>query len=161
MKKWIGLLVAICVVAILQALSPTCSARPANSPAARGQGAASSDSSSLDYTFFKTRVEPIFLKKRPGMARCYVCHEEANHALRLVKLSSGNASWSEEESRRNFDTVSQLVNTDDPLKSKLLIHPLAPEAGGDAFHSGGRQFKSKDDPDWKTLADWARGQKSN
>jgi hypothetical protein len=32
---------------------------------------------------------------------------------------------------------------------------LAPEAGGDLFHSGGRQFASKDDPDWKTLAQFA------
>jgi hypothetical protein len=36
-----------------------------------------------------------------------------------------------------------------------LIHPLAPEAGGDLFHSGGRQFASKDDPDWKALAEFA------
>jgi hypothetical protein len=34
----------------------------------------------------------------------------------------------------------------------MLIHPLAPEAGGDLFHSGGRQFESKNDPDWKILA---------
>jgi hypothetical protein len=38
----------------------------------------------------------------------------------------------------------------------LLLHPLAPEAGGEPFHSGGRQFKSKDDPDWQALADWVR-----
>ena len=161
MRKWIGLFLGICVVWTLQAMSPsTASGRP-GAPAARPQGAAASESSSLDYTFFKNRVEPIFLKKRPGSARCYVCHEGANHALHLEKLPVGGASWSEDESRKNFDTVSQLVNTDDPLKSKLLLHPLAPEAGGDAFHSGGRQFKSKDDPDWKTLADWARGQKAN
>ena len=43
----------------------------------------------------------------------------------------------------------------DPAKSRLLIHPLAPEAGGDLFHSGGRQFGTKDDPDWKILAQWA------
>jgi hypothetical protein len=42
--------------------------------------------------------------------------------------------------------------------SRLLFMPLAPEAGGAAFHNGGRQFASKDDPDWKTLAQWANGQ---
>ncbi len=161
MRERIGLFLAIGSLWMLHAMSPSSAARPASAPAAQAQGTASPESSSLDYTFFKARVEPIFLKKRPGMARCYVCHEEANHPLRLVKLSPGNTSWSEEESRRNFEAVSQLVNTDDPPKSKLLLHPLAPEAGGDAFHSGGRQFKSKDDPDWKTLADWARGQKVN
>jgi len=29
---------------------------------------------SLDFEFFKARVEPIFLRDRPGHARCYSCH---------------------------------------------------------------------------------------
>ncbi len=29
---------------------------------------------SLDYEYFKTRVQPIFLKKRAGHARCISCH---------------------------------------------------------------------------------------
>ena len=28
----------------------------------------------LDYDYFKTRVQPIFLAKRPGHARCVTCH---------------------------------------------------------------------------------------
>ena len=40
----------------------------------------------LDYEFFKTKVEPIFLKKREGHTRCYVCHEESTNAFRLEKL---------------------------------------------------------------------------
>jgi len=36
---------------------------------------------------------------------------------------------------------------------------LAPEGGGNAFHSGGRQFASKSDPDWKILAQWVDGAK--
>ncbi len=141
-------------------VSPRVSAQPARvAMQSVGQAASSNDSATLDYEFFKTRVEPIFLKKRPTHARCYVCHEEANHALKLAKLSPGNTSWTEEESKRNFDTVSQLVNPGDPIGSTLLRHPLAPEAGGDAFHSGGRQFESQNDPDWKTFAEWVRGQK--
>jgi hypothetical protein len=38
--------------------------------------------------------------------------------------------------------------------SRLLMQPLAPEAGGNVFHSGGRQFASKQDPDYKVLAQW-------
>jgi hypothetical protein len=38
-----------------------------------------------------------------------------------------------------------------------LLQPLAPEAGGNAFHTGGRQFANKDDPNWKTLARWVGG----
>jgi hypothetical protein len=41
----------------------------------------------------------------------------------------------------------------------LLLHPLAPQAGGDPFHSGGRQFASRKDKDWQILAQFAKGQK--
>lgn len=114
---------------------------------------------SLDYEFFKTRVEPIFLKKRPSHVRCYVCHSENNNAFHLEKLTPGSAFWTEEQSRRNFLLVSALVVPGEPGKSRLLLQPLAPESGGNSFHSGGRQFSSKNDPDWETLAQWVSGQK--
>ncbi len=113
----------------------------------------------LDYDFYRKRVEPIFLKKRPGHGRCYVCHSTNNSAFRLQTLSPGANSWSEEQSASNFQKVSALVVPGEPEKSKLLLQPLAPEAGGLAFQSGGRQFSSKNDPDWKTLAQWVRGVK--
>jgi len=114
---------------------------------------------SLDFEFFVRRVEPIFLDKRLSHTRCYVCHVESNNAFRLEKLAPGSRSWTDEQSRRNFATVSILVNPGDPATSRLLLHPLAPEAGGDVFHSGGRQFASKADPAWKTLAAWVNGAK--
>jgi YVTN family beta-propeller protein len=43
-------------------------------------------------------------------------------------------------------------------KSRLLQIPLAHAAGGNAFHPGGKHFASKDDPEWKTLAAWVRGE---
>ena len=113
----------------------------------------------LDYEFFKARVQPIFLQKRDGHTRCYVCHAESNNAFRLERLSPGANTWSEEQSRKNFEMASILVNPGDPETSRLLQQPLAPEAGGNVFHSGGRQFASKDDPTWKILADWVNGQK--
>ena len=119
---------------------------------------ASAAEQSLVYETYKTSVEPIFLKKRPGHARCVVCHAESNNAFRLQKLTPGSTSWTEEQSRRNFETVSKLVVLSDPLSSVLLLAPLAPEAGGAAYHSGGRQFSSRDDPDWEILAQWAAGQ---
>jgi hypothetical protein len=108
----------------------------------------------LDYNFFKTRVQPIFVKKREGHERCVLCHGGANNGLHLAPLPT-SGEWGEDETRNNFAAVSALVNPADPANSRLLIHPLAPEAGGDLFHSGGRQFASKDDPDWKTLAQFA------
>jgi hypothetical protein len=114
----------------------------------------------LDYEYFKAKVQPIFLTKRPEHARCVMCHAGANNMLKLQELSPGTTAWNEEQSRKNFETVSKIVEAvDDPLTSKLLIHPLAPEAGGDAFHNGGRQFADKNDPDWKTIAEWAKGAK--
>jgi hypothetical protein len=107
----------------------------------------------LDYEVFKTTVEPVFAKKRPGHARCVACHSAANNAFKLQPLAEG-ATWTEEQSRRNFESVSKLVNKTNPKASLILMHPLAHEAGGDEFHSGGRQFLSKDDPDWKAIAAW-------
>jgi hypothetical protein len=113
---------------------------------------------SLDYGFFKTRVEPIFLKKRPEHVRCYVCHSDrSNNSFRLEKISQGGKFWTEEQSRRNFEVVSRLVVPGDPGKSLLLLQPLAPEAGGNAYHTGGRQFASKNDREWKILARWVTG----
>ena len=109
---------------------------------------------SLDYETYKKSVEPIFAKKRAGHARCVACHSAANNAFRLQPLAEG-ATWTDEESRRNSESVSKLVNRSKPAASRLLMHPLAQEGGGDQFHSGGRQFLSKDDPDWKAIAAWA------
>jgi hypothetical protein len=112
----------------------------------------------LDYKFFKARVQPIFLEKRAGHTRCVVCHSErSNNAFRLEKLAPGAKDWTEEQSRRNFEMASRLVVPGNPDAGLLLLHPLAPEAGGSAYHSGGRQFASKNDTEWKILADWVRG----
>jgi hypothetical protein len=115
---------------------------------------------SVDFEFFKTCVEPIFLKHRPGHARCYHCHaSQEGPAFRLQKLSLGSTFWTEEQSRLNFQSASLLVVPGDPPLSRLLMHPLAPKAGGDIFHSGGMQFESQNDPDWLTIAAWIGGQK--
>ena len=124
-------------------------------------GVASSRASaqSLDFEVYRTKVEPIFLKKRTGHARCAVCHEANNSAFRLEKRPPDGASWSEEQSRKNFAFVKNLVKPGDPDDSRLLKHPLAHEAGGDTFHNGGPQFPSKDDPDWQAIAAWVRAAK--
>src|ERR1700723_272637 len=98
----------------------------------------------LDFETFKTRVEPIFLKKRPGHARCVACHVEAATAFKLQPLAPDAKTWTEEQSRKNFEMVLKLVTPGDPGSSRLLIHPLAHDGGGDQFHGGGRQFASKD-----------------
>ena len=107
----------------------------------------------LEYETYKTTVEPIFIKKRTGHARCVACHSASNNAFRLQPLPEGGA-WTDEQSRLNYESVKKLVNLKNPQASMILMHPLAHEGGGDEFHSGGRQFLSKDDPDWKAIAAW-------
>jgi YVTN family beta-propeller protein len=111
----------------------------------------------LDFQTFRSRIEPIFLKARPGHARCYGCHSEYSRSFHLEKLSPGVTNWTEDQSQRNFQNILQHVVPGDPGSSRLLLHPLAPEAGGDPFHSGGHQFQSQNDPDWLTIAEWVRG----
>src|SRR6266850_2941435 len=105
---------------------------------AQQQPSSSQSTPSLDYQYFKTKVQPIFLYKRPGHARCISCHGQGT-PLRLQPLDPGATTWTEEESRKNFD-VMRRVAVPGSLKSKLLIHPLAEDAGGDFYHNGGKHF---------------------
>jgi len=113
----------------------------------------------LDFETYRTQVEPIFLKKRPTHARCVSCHVAALSRFQLQMLDEGKAEWTAEQSRLNFRAVSQLVNFRDVLASPILKHPLAEDAGGDKAHSGGEQFKTRDDPDWKVIENWIRSAK--
>ncbi len=111
--------------------------------------------STLDYRYFKSKVQPLLLEKRPGHARCATCHSRST-AFRLQQLPSGRTAYNEEESRKNFEAASRMVLPGVPLKSRLLIMPLAHEAGGTEFHPGGKHWMSQDDPEWKVLADWVK-----
>ena len=115
----------------------------------------SAPSASLEYEFFKTNVQPIFLAKRPGHARCISCHVSGT-PLRLQPLSSGRTTWNDEETRKNFDAVRRVVVAGSPA-SKLLVHPLAQEAGGDFYHNGGKHWRSQNDAEWQTLKAWVLG----
>lgn len=112
----------------------------------------------LDFAFFKTKVQPIFLAKRPGRARCVACHAHPGASgFALQPLPHDRTNWNDEESRKNFEAVRRVVVPGD-VRSPLLVHPLAEAAGGDFFHSGGKHFESQDDPEWQTLRAWVLGQ---
>src|SRR5689334_9876077 len=110
-----------------------------------------------DFEFFKQRVQPIFLQKRTGHARCITCHEHGSPPIE--PLAAGASNWTEEQSRKNFAVWKQFVRPGDPLHSKMLLHPLLHSAGGDVFHAGGKHWKSQNEPEWQTLAAWVRGEK--
>jgi hypothetical protein len=117
---------------------------------------ATSQTASLNYEFFKTKVEPVFLAKRAGHTRCVVCHTINNAPFHLVPLSPGATSWNEQQSQQNFELVKRVAAAGF-LESPLVKHPLAEEAGGDPHHGGGQQFNSQDNPEWQTLKAFVQG----
>ena len=140
MRAAFAVVLSLAFVSSIVAQSPSSPAAPA----------------ALDYEFFKSKIEPILLAKRAGHARCIACHASGT-PFRLQPLSRGATSWNEEESRLNFEATGRVV-VPGSEKSRLLIHPLAEEAGGDFFHNGGKHWASKNDPEWQTLKAWVLGQ---
>ncbi len=112
----------------------------------------------LDYEFFKTRVQPVFLAKREGHARCYVCHMNNNARFHLVPLSPGATTWNEEQSRQNFELIKR-VAVPGVVDSPIVMHPLEEKAGGHPHHGGGQQFETQSDPAWQTLKAFVMGEK--
>lgn len=110
----------------------------------------------LDYEYFKAKVQPIFVTKRPGHARCISCHGSGT-PLRLQPLAPGSTSWTDEESQKNFQAIRRVSIAG--MKSRLLTHPLEEQAGGDFYHSGGKHFTSQNDPEWKVLQAFVLGSK--
>ena len=113
-------------------------------------------STTLNFDFFKAKVQPIFLAKRQGHARCISCHGSGT-PLRLQPLSPGATTWNDEESRKNFDAMRRVALPGN-MQSRLLIHPLAEAAGGDFFHNGGKHWTSQNDPEWQALKAFVMGQ---
>ena len=120
----------------------------------------SAAATALDYEFFKTRVQPIFLAKREGHTRCASCHMHGT-PMRLQEIAPGATTWNEEQSKRNFQVVAARVVPRNLNSSKLLMHPLLSEGGGDFYHSGGKHWDSFLNPEWQTLANWVCGRKAN
>ena len=128
--------------------------------APRAQAPASPAASALDFEYFRTKVQPIFLARRDGHTRCVSCHSKGT-PMRLQELSPGATTWTEEQARMNFRVVQSRVVPNNLTSSKLLLHPLLAEGGGDFYHSGGKHWNSFLDPEWQTLANWVCGRKAN
>ena len=126
----------------------------------RAQEARSPAASPLDFEFFRTKVQPILVAKRDGHTRCVSCHSKGT-PMRLQELSPGATTWNEEQSRRNFQVVMLRVVPRNLTQSKLLVHPLLAEGGGDFYHSGGKHWNSFLDPEWQIIANWVCGRKAN
>ena len=105
-------------------------------------------------------MQPIFLAKRDGHTRCVSCHSRGT-PMRFQVLSPGATTWNEEQSRRNFQVVVPRVIPFNLTQSRLLVHPLLAEGGGDFYHGGGKHWNSFLDAEWQILANWVCGRKAN
>lgn len=150
-------LVATPCTALAQSLGGLRATPQAAPQAAQGAEAGASAAGALDFAFYRANVEPMFLVKRPGNVMCAQCHAPAAGTLRLQVLEPGAFSWTEEQSRKNFEAVAKFVVPGSAAASRFLRHPLAREAGGDAFHGGGKHWSSKDDPEVKLITAWING----
>ena len=112
-------------------------------------------SPALDFEFFKTRVQPIFLAERPGHARCIACHGRA----RPCGCSRSRAG------RHGLDRRG--------VAEELRYRPADGRAGqreepaADASARGKcrrrllsqrrQALESQDDPEWQTIKSWVMG----
>lgn len=114
----------------------------------------------LDFDYYLSAVEPIFLRHRGGFVgtdtSCVACHSsQVNAPLGLQPLTeeNGQVFWTEEQSRQNFENVVMLTNPAAPESSRLLLAPLATTAGGER-HSGGNFWNSTEHSEYRIIADW-------
>jgi hypothetical protein len=113
----------------------------------------------VDFEFFRACVQPIFQEPLPDGLACINCHSEGAEAF-VGSIPEGRSFWNEEESQSNFRSVIRLIAPGYPTQSRLLMHPLHPEGGGDYAHNGVRRWRSQNDPEWQMLAAWVRGERT-
>ena len=148
MRRYVRLLVLISFSSVVAGVSYA-QAPPASTAAPE-----------LDYAFFKSQVLPIFALKLEGHTRCVACHGGDQGAGRMrIERPGPDGTWTEAQARQAFASVSRMVVPGSPSESRLLLHPLRSEAGGDRFHFGGKHFVSTNDPEWQIFYAWVMGKK--
>ncbi len=113
----------------------------------------------LDYAFFRDQVQPIFLKKRPGHARCIVCHEHGSPPLQSLK--AGATFWTEEQSRKNFEMWKLFVKAGNPSASRADASTRGQERRRPFSCGRQKHWQSQDDPEWRIPARWVNGEKTD
>lgn len=111
----------------------------------------------LDFEFFRSCVQPIFATPRDGHIRCSNCHSSG--LIGFAPVAQSGSTWSDEEARRAFQTISRLIIPGNPEQSRFMLKPLHPDGGGSYTHNGPRRWQSRGDAEWRMLAEWVRGQR--
>ena len=110
-----------------------------------------------DLERYRTTVERVFMTDRggttPGVAACVMCHTWQTSVRFSLETPASDAGWTVDQSRKNFEVVTKLVNTAAPAMSRLLLKPLDPAAGG-MGHTGGSFWKSRTDPEYLAVLNW-------
>ena len=110
-----------------------------------------------DIERYRGTVERVFMTDRggtvAGMAACVMCHTWQTSVRFTLETPATDAGWTVEQSRKNFDVVTRLINTAAPATSRLLLKPLDPSAGG-MGHTGGSFWKSRQDPEYLAILNW-------
>ena len=113
----------------------------------------------LDFTFFRSCVQPIFQNPREGHIKCSNCHGGGEMGFAPVP-AQGRASWDDAEAKRAFQVITRLVIPGNPEQSRFLLKPLHPDGGGSYAHNGVRRWPNRQDPEWQMVADWVRGKRT-
>ena len=147
----VGLLLALALATALSADAP-----PPPTPSATQ---ASAFPGAADVEAYRNTVERLFMADRggtmAGYAACVMCHTWQTSVRFSLETPATDAGWTAGQSRRNFDVVTKLVNTASPESSRLLLKPLAAEAGG-LGHTGGTYWTSRNDPEYLSVLQWIR-----
>ena len=83
----------------------------------------------VDFDFFRSCVQRVFLNPREGAVPCTTCHAAGSRGF-APPVPEGRMYWNEEESRRNFGVVMRFVTAGYPMESLFLQNPLHPDGGG-------------------------------
>ncbi len=112
----------------------------------------------LDFTFFQSCVQQVFATPREGHISCSNCH--AGGLVGFAPPPQNGKSWSDAEAKRAYQTISRLIIPGNPEQSRFMLKPLHPDGGGTYTHNGLRRWQSRDDPEWRMLAGWVRGERT-
>ncbi len=116
------------------------------------------------FDYYRQNIEPLFLRPRgypgstsgnPACVMCHVWQTSVRFTLEEPTQTADGGAWTEEQSRRNYEVVTQLVDASDPESSRFLLKPLAQVAGG-LRHTGGSFWDSTQDPEYQVILDWIR-----
>ena len=160
---WVAGFSVIAGVGILVGLGPPSEGLGSAEPLQASTDAAADGATlQVPFDYYRRNVEPLFLRPRgyPGTlganAACVMCHvwqTSVRFSLEEPTQTPDGGAWTEEQSRRNYEMVTQLVNASDPESSRFLLKPLAQVAGG-LPHTGGSFWDSTQDPEYQVILDW-------